>query len=376
MAVFLDLFLPYSDEPDFFWQSYELIKYNNNKFSPYYYLDTLIQDLYVNTKLNILLNIVTKDNFYNYGLNCIIDSPLLYFDASIANSCIEEFNSSLIRLIILFTLLSPLLFLILFKNFTYKIFSLTSINKNLTFQYIDDRIKIIGLTLLFPSIIFSLGILSHEQLVLIVSLFVFLFYNSLILIPILIYLIFLDIGNALIVMSFIFISYSNLILIKYFRLKFTIFINIVIIFSAIIFGFYIYNILYFLFNIIFDLNIKPYDFEANYSEFNTNFYDFDPGKQSSIISDQYKKNIEIGIIKDFPILNELLTKIINMEFEIKTSGEAYKYPLIVRPVITFLSFIYYPPSGLKRHLFLYFFTPLFLYSIYLFKKNKTIFNEK
>lgn len=367
--------LPYSDEPDFIWQSYDLVKYNNDRLSPYYYLNFLIQYLYTNTKLNILLDNVVNDNAYFYGLECIIDAPLLYLDAFISSSCVEELISAIIRLTILFVLLMPLFFLIIFKNFTYKIFSLAKINKNLTFEHIDERINVIGLTLLFPSIIYSIGVLSNEQLVLIVSLFIFLFYNSLLLIPILIYLIFLDLGNAIVILSFVFFSYLNLIIFKFFNLKVTIIINILVVFASIIFGYYVYNILYSLFNIFFDLNIKPFDFDSNYSQFNSNVYELDPGSKISIISDQYKENIDLGKFEHFPIFNELISKIINMEFELKTSGEADKYPLFFRPIITYLSFIYYPPSGLKTPFVFIFFTPIFLYSIYLLIKKQVIFNK-
>ena len=42
------------------------------------------------------------------------------------------------------------------------------------------------------------------------------------------------------------------------------------------------------------------------------------------------KNNDINSV----IFNELLSKIINMEFELKTSGEADKYPAFFRLIIT------------------------------------------
>ena len=45
LILFITLFrfvLPFSDEPDFIWQSYELFNYNNNKYSPYYYITPLV----------------------------------------------------------------------------------------------------------------------------------------------------------------------------------------------------------------------------------------------------------------------------------------------------------------------------------------------
>ena len=64
-----------------------------------------------------------------------------------------------------------------------------------------------------------------------------------------------------------------------------------------------------------------------------------------------------------------------MEFQLKTSGEYSKYPIIFRPINTFLSFIFYPPSGIKTPFVFIFFIPILISAIYILIK-KSIFNSK
>ena len=343
-ALLFRLVLPYSDEPDFHSQSYDLINYNDNKIVPYYYLKSLLSTLAEKTNLKILLENYNQDIKYYFGFNCQIDAPLTYFDANVSPACHEDYISVVIRLIILIIIISPLLVMLIFKDFFKKFFLLIKFNKNINTD-LDNRVNSLSLSLIIPSLIYALGFLSIEQTVLIVSLLIFLFYNTLIIVPLLLYLLLIDLGNFTVVFLFILISYTNFYLYKYFRIRTIILFNFIFVIISYYFGLKVFDILFYILNLVVSEPVARFDFNSLDLEYIKLSNTYNPGAEINEISHSY--NTEFGLSTETPILQQFISKLINMEFQMRTSGEYEKYPIILRPIITYLSSIYFPPSLLK-----------------------------
>jgi len=274
--LFIGRFLyPLGDEPDFFLKTLKVIKnsdhYNDplNRYTDmYYYVRFLLDSLSEN-------------------VNCNIQSSALSLFAKIDyKTCSDNLNNNLIR----FFLSSFYLLLIIVPVFFFKsYFLLKKIGINLSFKEWNLRKEILSLSLIFPSMIYYLGILSNEQITLALSLLLFLFRQSINLSAVLIFMILLiDTGSGTIVLAYY------------------IFISIILYFNK-----YFYYLLFF---------------------FLTSF----------IMTFVFRQDLFNFISIYIPYIGEIFSNTDIFSKEIKD-----KYPIILRPAITYLSFIFLTPAKIK-----------------------------
>jgi len=161
--------LPYGDEPDFEFKIKAIL--NSKSLYSHYYLFT--------------------DLLSNYKWVNIIQ---------------ESFKQKLLRVCIALFITMPIFLLIIFKKNT--------ISYNTEYQ---ERVKALGLSLIMPSIIYYLGVLSEEQFTLVLSLLVFLFWNNKFALVVLSSIVMVvDFGNSIILITFIlFFSLSEYLSKKY-----------------------------------------------------------------------------------------------------------------------------------------------------------------
>jgi hypothetical protein len=166
LASIYRFLLPFGDEPDFQFRLNLILEKQHLFYSPYYYFQNILKSLNWNSD--------------------------------------EYFLKNIFRLGILIFSLLPLFLILLFKK--------QFINKMMFYDnkilYIEwrRRIDALSLTLLFPSILFYLGVLAEEHFTLILSLYIFLFWNFKKIVTLLLLLMgFIDLGNSLIVLFFIFL---------------------------------------------------------------------------------------------------------------------------------------------------------------------------
>ena len=166
LASIYRFLLPFGDEPDFQYRLNSMLEKQHLLYSPYYYFQNILKSLNWNSD--------------------------------------EYFLKNIVRLGILLFSLSPLFLILLFKKqFINKMIFYD--NKILYIEW-SRRIDALSLTLLFPSILFYLGVLAEEHFTLILSLYIFLFwkFNKIVLL-LLLFISFIDVGNSLIVLFFIFL---------------------------------------------------------------------------------------------------------------------------------------------------------------------------
>lgn len=163
--------LPFGDEPDFTVRAVEL-QMINSIWSPYYWLSGLIQDI----------DIISE---------CKVNATPLSLSAQIDHAtCSEPVWQVLTRWLVTLYIALPLIVLLFIKN-----------NKNASDSH---RKTALSLTLIFPGFVYYLGLFSHEQLTLMLSVLVFLFLKNRIIVGLLLLLILsIDVGNGIIVLFFI-----------------------------------------------------------------------------------------------------------------------------------------------------------------------------
>lgn len=274
--LFIGRFLyPLGDEPDFFLKALKVIKNID------YYNNLLNQNTDIYFYFRFLLNNLSEN------VHCTIKStPLSLFAQIDHKTCLDNLNNVLVR----FFISSFYLSLIIVPFFFYKSYSLLKkIGINLTFQEWNLRREILSLSLIFPSMIYYLGILSNEQVTLALSLLLFLFRQSTHLSAVLIFMILLiDTGSGLMVLFYY------------------IFISIILYF----YRYFYYWLYFFLFSIFMILFFREhlFNFISNY----------------------------------VPYVGEIFYNSENYSKDIKE-----KYPIILRPVITYLSFLFLTPAKIK-----------------------------
>jgi hypothetical protein len=166
LASIYRFLLPFGDEPDFPYRLNQILEKQHLFYSPYYYFQNILKSLNWNSD--------------------------------------EYFLKNIFRLGVLIFSLSPLFLILLFKKqFINKMIFYD--NKILYIEW-SRRIDALSLTLLFPSILFYLGVLAEEHFILILSLYIFLFWNFKKIVMLLLLLMSLiDIGNFYVVLVFIFL---------------------------------------------------------------------------------------------------------------------------------------------------------------------------
>lgn len=169
--------LPFGDEPDFSVRVAEVLNNEHPFYSPYNIFHTIIIDM-------------------DYQSNCIIDSkPLSLFPTLNRNSCVQPVDQILLRVYFNFLVLIPLLILVLVR--------VDSVKNKFYYYDFNNKIDSIGLTILFPSSLYYLGLFSVEQFFIILTFFIFLFWQRSIFIVLIGVLCFqIDAGNFIVVMIY------------------------------------------------------------------------------------------------------------------------------------------------------------------------------
>lgn len=263
---------PFGDEPDFTVRAPRVIDGDHFWWSPYSIFHEILQNLQVSS-------------------SCRIDaSPVAIWGYIDSFSCTESIEQILIRFFITIVIASPLFYAIIFRKSFVKIMKFFRFS--LTNQEWENRLNAISISLIFPSIVYYLGVMAEEQFTLILSLIIFLFWGSWIIVLSLIALIMsIDIGNSMVVFSSVVFAIFFGFLAKKINIKVSFLVMGILIVVAFVIGF---SFLTYLENISF-LASKA---EAMYSK---------------------------AITHDF----------------------LEKYPLILRPIVTFMTGTFMTPSGLK-----------------------------
>jgi len=210
--------------------------------------------------------------------------------------------------------LSPL---ILFLIFNKKIYRWSRSYKNIPSSEWNKRISSLSLTLLLPSVIYILGFLTKEIIVSILSFFIFIFWGrKFIILFFLLAIYYLDNGNGLVVAFFSIILFFNGYLEKYRNKK------------VLILGFTIPIVIIFCFG---QSILEILSSELNY------------------------------------------VKLSEIYLTLHTGYYHNNYPLILRPIFTFLSLIFISAGGLKSILlFMIFFIFMIMASVRLVNKRDSI----
>lgn len=296
--VFLGrLLFPFGDEPDFIVRASALVFDLENApfWSPYRIFESIFGSLNINT-------------------GCIIlGTPLSLWESINADSCSENIEQILRRFFGIIIITSPLIYFVVFR-FSSRIFLLNSKKDDLSL-----RLDALSITLTFPSIIYYISLISHEQLSLIFSLFLILTWNSISFSLILVYLVYLvDSGNSMILLVFLILGKGGEILNSRYGKKYFILAILIILSIAFSLSFTLLNLV----NLdIIGLDQKTDALVSSYSD----------GVGSTLIN---------------------------------------KYPIYLRPVITYMSFIMLTPAYIKS-IFAY-----ILSSVCIFTAVKKSFSQK
>lgn len=171
------LVLPYGDEPDFYERSIQ--------FFEAYFLSFLKDTHFIEV----------------HKYNCFIDQQtfnlITIFDLE---SCRQSFFRALNRTILLITIMLPLFLFVVFKPTLLRFKNFTEIEK----IDLNNRAKSILVSILFPGMIYYLGVVSLEKLSLVFSLYLYIIWNNIFLRYVLsAAIIFIDLGNGVLVLSFV-----------------------------------------------------------------------------------------------------------------------------------------------------------------------------
>ncbi|MEQ1557912.1 MAG: hypothetical protein ABL933_03095 [Methyloglobulus sp.] len=186
LGSFLGRFLfPFGDEPDFSVRARVLTNGTEELpfWSPYSFLFKIFQNIEVET-------------------NCVIESaPFSLWSLIDDHSCTESLSQIFYRFTIVVFITLPLAYCVIFRQSFIKLVSL--IKYELPPEEWQNKLDSVAISLTLPSTVYYLGLLSHEQLTLAISLFVLIFWDSL---PVVLFLIALtasiDPGNAIIILLF------------------------------------------------------------------------------------------------------------------------------------------------------------------------------
>lgn len=264
------IILPFGDEPDFKVRVERLEMVENKFFIP-----------------------SVKSNFYkniNSEYSCEIKSGAKSVFSNISKECYElNLKYFFERIGFTFLTICPLIFFIIFQK---KLYFLTRSYQKISNIDWKRRVDALSISLLLPSVIYTLGWLSQEVFVTVLSFFVFIFWGRIFLILFLFLSIYtLDEGNAIVVMFFslvlLFFSFLRRLSPKLYLLY--------------VFAFIFCTAAYFL------------------------------GEEL------------LEILSNFSYLNK-----ISEVQAVLVAGEYYdKYPLLIRPFITLMSLVFMTASGIK-----------------------------
>jgi len=296
LSLFGRILYPFGDEPDFTIRAPRVINGEHSWWSPYY----LFSDFFKLLDSSSACQIESSP----FSLSAYID-PFY---------CIESLEQILFRWLFTFFLLSPFFVMIVFRNQFFMLFRLW--DKKLTKIEWNLKQKALAVSLLFPGVIYYLGVFAEEQLTLMLSLLIFIVWRQRLFVLLILALIFsIDYGNSIVVAGFVFSSWFYTYLLKFFKLKIIILFLLIQISSAYLIGFAILEF--------------------------TSSIAFLSDKSDAMLS------------------------------SIDGGGYVKKYPVLLRPVITFMSFIYSSPAYIKVPFLYILFGVFFLHASFkLTKKYK------
>lgn len=300
------ILFPFGDEPDVVVRVPELLEEEHPVFTPYFYLDGILSEINMNV---------------NYI--CQPKAGVKSMWAEIGSDCNEDTYQIINRILLTFIVTFPLLFLVLFRNFSVKLFTLFKIKD--TKNNWNNRFDILAISLLFSGIIYFIGLLSIEQYTLCLSLLLYVFWNKKIPMIVLLSMIMMtDFGNGLVVLFFVVMYYVLHFLYRKMGSRSVYFFMTIMVFLSLFLGF----------NILIYLQEVPF------------------------LASKALAMYELGILGDF---NE-------------------KYPIVFRPVITLITGIFMTPSGVKVLLLDICYFIAFIYVFFKIKsvkiENKIILEHK
>ena len=272
-TVLLRLVLPFGDEPDFTVRAVELVEEEDYPpWAPYNWLRWLLDPIDVKSF-------------------CKQDaSPIAIFGQIDSITCSEPLEQIVFRIVLTVICCSPLLWVVVYRSSLHKMLDVLGLH--LKAKELNQRLDALGASLLIPGMIYYLGLLSHEQFSLAISLLISVVWGSwLLVILFAVYTAALDIGNGAIIFAFL-VMYAIVFNVwKFFGSK---------------------GLIIFLLGALVVFFIGSYDL-LSYVQVITLLSD----KAESI----YRKSLNADYLD--------------------------KYPAILRPVITYITAIFMTPSGIK-----------------------------
>lgn len=184
-TVLLRLVLPFGDEPDFTVRAVELIEVEDHPlWVPYHWMSGLLNEI-------------------NVQSNCQPDaSPVAILGSIDSVTCTQPIAQIIFRVVITVICTAPLLWIVVFRNAAHNILRLLGLRLKIT--ELNERLDALGTALLIPGMIYYLGLLSHEQFSLVISLLISVVWGNLFLVLLLtIYTLALDLGNGTIILAFL-----------------------------------------------------------------------------------------------------------------------------------------------------------------------------
>jgi hypothetical protein len=222
---------------------------------------------------------------------CQIDAQPLSLWTSIPAYCGESLFQILSRFVLTVILMLPIFFVVIFRRASSAILRIK--RKGITEGEWNLKLDGLALSILIPGVISAVGFMAEEQFVVILSLLLILVLNNIFLLLGLLYLIFtLDSGNGIVVFSAILFMWLN-------------------------------------------------DFVANKISINML-------KQFIITQLSFVMYFGFALIDFFPgflIISEKVREIYNAFSD--NADSFNNYPVILRPIITFMSALFMSPAGLK-----------------------------
>lgn len=175
---------PFADEPDWTVRAPRVLFGEHPVWSPYYFFSDFL------SQLNIQAS------------TCKPMAGALSIWAEISRSCIENIEGIVIRFSVTLFIIFPIIIIAVFRRLFIRLMSL--VNLRLSEEEWNYRIDSLALTIIFPGVLYYLGVLAEEQFFLVVALYVFLFWGFLLpLFFLFIVLSSIDFGNAIVVLFFI-----------------------------------------------------------------------------------------------------------------------------------------------------------------------------
>jgi hypothetical protein len=273
--------LPRGDEPDWGYRSKILADGEGSLFSPYTYFQTLVDRIDINSFL------------------CEGSSNLMLFWMHIDSICSDSVSQVFFRMSLTILAVAPVFLLIIFRRISSDINSDVGFLVSSAKSRMEARLNAISLSLVFPGMIYYLGLFAEEQFFLSLALMSFAFRESRVLFSIILLVLFnIDSGNSIVFIGFFIFQYLFLCLYK--RLG--------------AFVFWILLLVVLLFAFVFGFSLVDY--------------------------------IGLGAILEY-IIPGSGGKILSIANVLMEEGLVDKYPLYLRPVITFMSFVFFTPSGIK-----------------------------